>query len=156
MSIISLLASTMSIGYRASQNKARSAFLIQEKREVLNGLTTYFVDNGTYPSSSGVWACLGRVSTTCWMNTYNGQDYLWGQISKYFNDQIPIPKAIPNTLASDGYKYNSPITFNGIPDSSVIILMKSTPFTNADCPPPSYSENGLDPVYSYCWYILPH
>lgn len=94
ISLISLLSSVVFASVNSTRAKARDAKTVADIRQLVLALNLAAdATGGTYPSSGGVWRCLGQTPAgQCWFQgggPYTGLDSLNNALTPYIN---PIPR----------------------------------------------------------------
>lgn len=102
-SIIGILAGVVLSNLNDSRGKAMDAIRQQSLREMESALELYYLDNGQYPSTAGVWRGIsdngGNRSTT------GATGYIPDLAPKYM-DELPIDP-LRQTSGWSGYLYRS-------------------------------------------------
>ncbi len=145
IAIIGLLASIVMVSLNKARAKGRDAKRIADKSQVVKALQMYSLDNGTLPTTGGVYKCLAPATVTCWNNNYAGLDSLVTALQPYLT-QLPTNQAQPGTDAYDRLLYD----FGGT--DAILIWIQETGMTTQQCQT-TYPITHPD-AYWYCYEVI--
>ncbi len=160
IAIIGLLASIVMIALQKARDRSKDSRRSTTRNQVRSALQLYYSDYTSFPSTGGVWICLGTgTGDSCWNGVYSGSNYIRTALTPYLSSTSYNNlngQAIPGTFAYNHFLYNFQVPANGLaagsPAGAYLVWYKSVPFAPGECNSPIAPAN-LD-IYWYCYELL--